>query len=117
MPPDPFAGDSLSDFLRSLPPLEEEPPLSDEERELIHEDLYNTRLYREELEPRGVKGIFFFCEDCGAFHYLDWDTMESDLESALADLPPVAHEPSAFLDTREYVSWDYCAGFVDGLNA
>lgn len=116
MPPDPFAGDpnDPASFLEADEPL---PPLTDEDRERVREDLELVGEFRRALEPRGVLGVFFMCEDCDEQHYYDWDIMAANMRATLAgELSPV-HEPSARPDPAAYVPWDYCLGFLDGMEA
>lgn len=116
MPLDPFADDP-NDPASFLDPDEPAPPLSDEERAGITQDLALVARFRKELAPRGLLGIFFLCEDCDDFHYYDWDIMAANMAATLAgELAPV-HEPSVEPDVTAYVPWDYAAGFLDGLNA
>lgn len=89
------------------------PPLSEEDRARMEEDLQLVGQFRILLQPRGVLGIFYFCEDCGQQHFYDWDILEANLRATLAgELSPV-HEPSADPDVDAYVSWDYCLGYLD----
>ena len=98
MPQDPFADDP-NDPAALFDTEEPMPPLSDEDRRHILEDMELVAQFRAALEPRGVLGIFFMCEDCQENHYYGWD------------------EPSACPAVEAYVPWDYCLGYVDGLNA
>lgn len=114
MPRDPFADDpnDPASFLDAEDPM---PPLSQEEREGIVQDLNLVMRFKETLEPRGVLGIFFLCEDCQVNHYYDWDILAANMRATLADdLSPV-HEPGAQPDVSAYVPWDYCLGYLDGL--
>lgn len=114
MPRDPFADDP-NDPASFLEPDEPFPPLSVEERAQILEDLTLLEKFRAALEPRDVDGIFFFCEDCSENHFYDWSIMHDNMLSMLSnDMTPV-HEPSASPDPNRYVPWDYCLGYLDGL--
>lgn len=116
MPPDPFAGDpnDPASFLEADEPA---PPLTEEEREALTHDLAMMRRAKEKLQPRGILGFFYFCEDCEDVHYYDWDIMSANLAATLrGELAPV-HEPSAQPDITAYVTWDYAAGYLDGLEA
>ena len=116
MPLDPFADDP-NDPASFLDADEPAPPLSDEERVGITQDLALVARFKKELEPRGILGIFFLCEDCDDFHYYDWDIMAANMSATLAgDLAPV-HEPSAHPDVTAYVPWEYASGYLDGLDA
>lgn len=116
MPQDPFEGDP-NDPAALFDKEEPLPPLSDEERRHIIEDMELVTKFRAVLEPRGVLGIFFMCDDCQENHYYGWDIMEANMRATLTgELSPV-HEPSARPDVRAYVPWDYCLGFLDGLEA
>ena len=97
MPQDPFADDP-NDPAALFDTEEPMPPLSDEDR-------------------RHILDIFFMCEDCPENPYYGWDIMEANMRATLAgELSPV-HEPSACPAVEAYVPWDYCLGYVDGLNA
>ena len=116
MPQDPFADDP-NDPAALFDTEEPMPPLSDEDRRHILEDMELVAQFRAALDPRGVLGIFFMCEDCQENHYYGWDIMEANMRATLAgELSPV-HEPSACPAVEAYVPWDYCLGYVDGLNA
>ncbi len=116
MPLDPFANDP-NDPASFLDPDEPAPPLSDEERLHITQDLALVARFREELTPHGILGIFFLCEDCDDLHYYDWDIMAANMAASLRnELAPV-HEPSMEPDVNAYVPWEYAVGFLDGLNA
>ena len=116
MPRDPFADDP-NDPASFLDPEESMEPLSEQERARVAEDLQLVAEFRRVLEPRGIMGIFFTCGDCEENHYYDWNIMAANMKSTLAgELSPV-HEPSARPDITAYVPWDYCLGFLDGLDA
>ena len=102
MPQDPFADDP-NDPAALFDTEEPMPPLSDEDRRHILEDMELVAQFRAALEPRGILGIFFMCEDCQENHYYGWDIMEANMRATLA--------------VEAYVPWDYCLGYVDGLNA
>ena len=116
MPLDPFADDpnDPASFLEDDEPM---PPLSDHERTQIEHDLMLVAQFRAALGPRGINGIFFYCDDCEEHHYYDWDIMAANMRATLAgELSPV-HEPSANPNPAAYVPWDYCLGYIDGMNA
>ena len=117
MPRDPFADDpnDPASFLEDDD--EPLPPLTAEERAQIEQDLALTAEFRRVLQPHGINGVFFFCEDCQENHYYDWEIMAANMRATLAgELGPV-HEPSAQPRPEAYVPWDYCLGYLDGLNA
>lgn len=116
MPRDPFADDpnDPASFLDEDEPL---PPLSEAEKKHIEEDLRLVQRFKKVLQPRGINGIFFLCEDCNEEHYYDWDIMLENIRATLnGELSPV-HEPSLNPNTQAYVPWDYCLGYLDGLEA
>ncbi|WP_165857992.1 DUF5319 domain-containing protein [Corynebacterium alimapuense] len=116
MPLDPFAGDP-NDPASFLDADEPAPPLTDEERVGILHDLSVVAKCKKKLQPRGILGVFFLCEDCDDFHYYDWDIMAANMTATLAgELSPV-HEPSLQPDVSAYVPWDYAQGYLDGLDA
>lgn len=116
MPRDPFADDpnDPASFLED-DDAGNLAPLSDEERQHVKDDLLIVRECKEALEPRGMRGIYFLCEDCDVMHYYDWDVMAGNMLASLhGELGPV-HEPSAEPDVDAYVPWDYALGYLDGL--
>lgn len=114
MPRDPFEGDP-NDPASFLDAEEAATPLSDEERAQVIEDLRIVRECKAILLPRGMRGIYFLCEDCDVLHYYDWDIMAANMLASLkGELAPV-HEPSAEPDVNAYVPWDYALGYLDGL--
>ncbi|MDF5820505.1 DUF5319 domain-containing protein [Corynebacterium felinum] len=116
MPRDPFADDP-NDPASFLDEDEQAPPLSEDERALLSQELDLVRRFRTVLTPHGINGIFFYCDDCDEQHFYDWDIMEGNMLATLAgELAPV-HEPSAQPNPNAYVPWDYCLGYLDGLNA
>lgn len=116
MPPDPFANDP-NDLASFFDDGETLPPLSPEERLEVIRNLELLHEFRKVLEPRGIKGIFFLCEDCEENHYYDWDIIDANMRATLrGELAPV-HEPSAEPTVMAYVPWDYCLGYLDGMEA
>lgn len=116
MPRDPFADDP-NDPASFLTEDEHVEPLSEEERLHVQQELKMVLEFKRKLGPRGLEGIFFLCEDCDEFHYYDWDIMAANMRATLAgELSPV-HEPSAQPNIDAYVPWDYCIGYLDGLEA
>ncbi len=116
MPKDPFADDpnDPASFIEddALPE-----PLSPQERTDVLRDLQYVRDCQRRLRPRGIRGIYFMCEDCDQWHYYDWDIMEQNMLATLRNQLPAVHEPSAEIAYDAYVSWDYALGFLDGLEA
>lgn len=113
MPRDPFADDPFdpASFLGDEEPV---PPLSDEERAAIEQDLVMLAEFVRVLAPKGVDGVFFFCEDCEENHFYEWEIMAANMRATLNnELAPV-HEPGAQIDPSRYVPWDYAMGYVDG---
>ncbi len=114
MPRDPFADDP-NDPASFLEEDEQFEPLSAEERIAITNDLRLVQEFARVLGPRGVDGIFFYCEDCGEDHFYEWDIMAANMRSTLnEELAPV-HEPGAQPDPARYVPWDYALGYLDGM--
>ena len=69
------------------------------------------------LTPRGIDGIFFFCEDCEENHFYEWDILAANMKASLqGELAPV-HEPGAEPNPARYVPWDYALGYLDGMDA
>ncbi|QMV86067.1 DUF5319 domain-containing protein [Corynebacterium hindlerae] len=116
MPLDPFADDP-NDPASFLEPEDDFPPLTIDERAHVLEDLTLLEKFQAALEPRGVLGIFFFCEDCAEPHYYNWEIMKDNMRSILSGQQSPVHEPSANPDVQAYVPWDYCLGYLDGLEA
>ena len=115
MPRDPFADDP-NDPASLFDDADPMPPLTQEERIQIERDLILVRKFKAALQPRGINGIFFYCEDCDQQHFYDWDIMTANMRSTLAgELSPV-HEPSANPNPDAYLPWDYCLGYLDGMN-
>lgn len=93
----------------------QEPPLGDEERAELLSDLADLAVYQALLEPRGIRGIVVDCADCGEAHYHDWELLRSSLEQLLNDGRMRPHEPAYEPNPGQYVSWEYCRGFADGI--
>lgn len=118
MPRDPFADDpnDPASFITDDDPFEH-PPITEEERIHVRQDLRLVLEFKKVLGPRGIEGVFFMCEDCEEFHYYDWDIMAANMRATLSgELSPL-HEPSAKPNVDAYVPWDYCIGYLDGLEA
>lgn len=118
LPPDPFADDP-DDPAKDLDALDDEPaePVSDDERAELLADLADLAAYQALLEPRGVRGIVVDCADCDEPHYHEWHLLRASLEQLLADGRIRPHEPAFAPNPMDYVSWDYCRGFADGVSA
>ncbi len=118
LPPDPFAGDP-DDPARTLDEADDEPgpPMGDEEREELLTDLADLAVYQALLAPRGVRGIVVDCGECEEPHYHDWALLAASLEQLLNDGRMRPHEPAFDPDPADYVSWEYCRGYADGVTA
>lgn len=114
MPLDPFADDpnDPASFIADDTPVE---PLTAEERTALERDVVLVEEFRRVLEPRGMRGIFFFCEDCEDYHYFNWEILEANMRATLADTVSPVHEPGADPDVKAYVPWDYALGYLDGM--
>ena len=120
MPPDPFSDDFVQDLTAEAGIFDDSDmfePLSDEERRLIEQDLQDLREFENALRPRGIRGIVVDCEDCKEFHYFDWTILRERMIQMLGDGSIPTHEPAHNPNPEEYVTWDYCAGYLDGLEA
>ncbi|WP_053546069.1 DUF5319 domain-containing protein [Corynebacterium deserti] len=119
MPRDPFADDpnDPASFITDDDPIDQVEPLSDVERLHVEQDLKLVMEFKSVLGPRGFEGIFFMCDDCEELHYYEWDIMAANMRATLnGDMSPV-HEPSIQPRVEAYVPWDYCLGYLDGLEA
>lgn len=118
LPPDPFADDPY-DPAKDLDEMHEEPgePISESERAELLADLADLAFYQKLLEPRGVRGIVVDCSDCEEPHFHDWHLLRASLEQLLGDGKMRPHEPAFAPNPMDYVSWEYCRGFADGIRA
>ena len=118
LPPDPFANDP-DDPAAGLAALDDEPdePIDAQSRAELLADLSDLAVYQALLEPRGVRGIVVDCGECDQPHYHDWHLLRASLEQLLSDGRMRPHEPAYDPDPADYVSWDYCRGFADGVTA
>ena len=118
LPPDPFADDP-DDPARAFGDPEDrlDEPISDSERTELLADLSDLAVYQALLEPRGVRGIVVDCGECDEPHYHDWHLLRASLEQLLSDGRMRPHEPAYDPNPGDYVSWDYCRGFADGVTA
>jgi hypothetical protein len=118
LPPDPFADDPDDPARAFLDPEDRlEEPISAEERTELLADLSDLAVYQALLEPRGVRGIVVDCGECDEPHYHDWHLLRASLEQLLSDGRMRPHEPAYDPNPGDYVSWDYCRGFADGVTA
>lgn len=117
LPPDPFAGDP-DDPAKVLDESDENPAeLEEEERRELLSDLSELAVYQALLQPRGLRGIVVDCADCEQPHYHEWDLLRASLEQLLADGRMRPHEPAYDPDPVQYVTWEYCRGYADGVTA
>ncbi|MBK1789351.1 DUF5319 domain-containing protein [Prauserella cavernicola] len=118
LPPDPFADDP-DDPAKEIAALDEPggEPISPDERSELLADLSDLAVYQALLEPRGVRGIVVDCGECDQPHYHDWHLLRASLEQLLSDGHMRPHEPAYDPNPADYVSWDYCRGFADGITA
>lgn len=93
---------------------EEDAPLTEEELDALRQDLTDVDMLRDLLGPRGIKGAVFYCPDCDEDHYLAWDLLKGNLQELLSEGESPAHEPAFDPNPKEYVSWDYARGYLDG---
>jgi hypothetical protein len=117
LPPDPFAddpNDPAKEFASGDEPGE---PMNPDERSELLADLSDLAVYQALLEPRGIRGIVVDCGECDQPHYHDWRLLRASLEQLLADGQMRPHEPAYDPNPADYVSWDYCRGFADGVTA
>ncbi|AZA09923.1 DUF5319 domain-containing protein [Corynebacterium pseudopelargi] len=116
MPKDPFADDDFDPASLFDDEEEQLPPLSDQEREQIKQELQFVYQFRAALLPKGVMGVVAICEECQEEHYYDWDIMINNMRATLAGELSPAHEPSMNPNPNAYVPWDYCLGYIDGMS-
>ncbi|EHR49064.1 hypothetical protein SacmaDRAFT_0768 [Saccharomonospora marina XMU15] len=118
LPPDPFADDP-NDPAKEIAAIDEPSgePMSPDERSELLADLSDLAVYQALLEPRGIRGIVVDCGECDQPHYHDWHLLRASLEQLLADGQMRPHEPAYDPNPADYVSWDYCRGFADGITA
>lgn len=116
LPPDPFADDP-NDPTLALEDNDVEEPLDDQERADLVSDLADLAVFQALLAPRGVRGIVVDCQDCGEYHYHEWDMLRANLEQLLNAGRMRPHEPAHEPDPNAYVTWDYCRGYADAVMA
>ncbi|MFC4001485.1 DUF5319 domain-containing protein [Prauserella oleivorans] len=116
LPPDPFADDP-NDPAREIAALDEPvaEPITPEERSELLADLSDLAVYQALLQPRGIRGIVVDCGECDQPHYHDWHLLRASLEQLLNDGRMRPHEPAYDPNPADYVTWDYCRGFADGI--
>jgi hypothetical protein len=118
LPPDPFADDPddpARDMAEAGDDLDE--PIDAQARTELLADLADLAVYQALLEPRGVRGIVVDCGECDQPHYHEWHLLRASLEQLLAAGRMRPHEPAYDPDPADYVSWEYCRGFADGVTA
>ncbi|MEJ4113411.1 DUF5319 domain-containing protein [Corynebacterium kroppenstedtii] len=115
MPPDPFAGDP-NDPASFLDPDEPMEPLTEEEKGDVLIELHHVREMERVLTPLGIRGVGMLCDDCEDMHYYDWGILINNLLALYNHEQPPIHEPGANPNPDDYAPWDYCLGFLDGLN-
>jgi Family of unknown function (DUF5319) len=117
LPPDPFADDP-DDPARALGEPEDEDaaqPITEDERSELLADLADLAVYQALLSPRGIRGVVVDCAECQDPHYHDWALLRASLEQLLNDGRMRPHEPAFDPNPANYVSWEYCKGFADGV--
>lgn len=114
MPPDPFAGDP-SDPSHEFDEVDPVEPLDDAERVAVTEDLADLSEFEHTLAPLGYRGVAVHCDDCQEEHFHDWAMLRASLEQLLRDGLMLPHEPAFDPLPEEYLSWEYCRGYVDAL--
>ncbi len=87
----------------------------DERRDDIRRDLADLAIFRKYLEPKGFRGIVYYCADCDEDHYVSWDLLRDNLEFTLETGETRVHEPAHEPDPALYVSWEYARGYADGV--
>ncbi|BCJ28085.1 DUF5319 family protein [Actinocatenispora sera] len=92
-------------------------PLADDERDEVTAELAELDEFQRFLEPTGIRGVVFDCDDCHAAHYVAWELLRSSLHHVLEHGHPRLHEPAYQPDPDHYVSWEYARGYVDGAQA
>ena len=116
LPPDPFAddpNDPAKELQADHHPFDR--PIRPDERAELLADLADLAVYQTLLEPRGYRGLAVDCGDCDEPHYHDWRLLRASLEQLLSDGHMRPHEPAFDPNPADYVSWDYCRGFADGV--
>lgn len=117
LPPDPFADDPDDPAKVLGEPDDDEPgqPITDDERTELLADLADLAVYQALLSPRGIRGVVVDCAECQDPHYHDWALLRASLEQLLQDGRMRPHEPAFDPNPANYVSWEYCKGFADGV--
>jgi hypothetical protein len=114
-PVDPFAGDP-NDPAAAWREESSDESLSAEERQDVLDDLADLEIYQVLLEPTGIQGLVFDCDDCREPHYFDWDLLRSNLRHLLDSGRHRVHEPAFDPDPERYVRWEYAQGYADGVH-
>lgn len=92
------------------------PVLTPSERLAVREDLADLAVFEVQLGRVGVAGLRVACEDCDSEHFHTWSHLRENLTSLLETGEVLAHEADHFSD-QTFVTWDYCNGFVAGVNS
>lgn len=116
LPPDPFADDPDDPARNVGEPDEPVEPITEDERAELLADLADLAVYENLLAPRGIRGVVVDCAECQDPHYHDWALLRASLEQLLHDGRMRPHEPAFDPDPADYVSWEYCKGFADGVD-
>jgi hypothetical protein len=98
-------------------PYDDSEPLNESEVEALRQDLVDVSVLKELLEPKGIRGAVFYCPDCEEDHYLGWDLLAGNIRELLQAGESPVHEPAFDPDPKDYVSWDYARGFLDGYES
>lgn len=89
----------------------------DGKRRALLKELQDVLLLKEVFESNRIRGAAFECEVCADKHYLDWDLLVDGLEQTLTTGEAPAHEPAVDPDPKDYVSWEYARGLLDGYES
>ncbi len=112
---DPFSGDP-NDPAAGLERDSSDESLTSEERQDVLDDLADLEIYQALLEPTGIQGLVFDCDDCKEPHYFDWDLLRGNLQHLLSSGSHRVHEPAYDPDPERYVKWEYAQGYADGVH-
>lgn len=114
MPPDPFANDPF-DPASAMDAIIAGDALSPDELAAIQEDIADLTVYEALLRYRGIRGLIVHCEECDEDHFHDWDILHANLRQLLTNNTMLPHEPAYEPNPSDYVTWDYCRGYVDAV--
>ncbi|MDP9068698.1 MAG: DUF5319 domain-containing protein [Actinomycetota bacterium] len=87
------------------------------ELEVVEQNLVDVTVLKEVFGRDGIKGAAFCCELCDGHHYLEWELIAGTLQEVLDKGHLRAHEPACDPNPRDYVSWDYACGLLDGYES